>query len=245
MIVTSLGVYYPASVDRHGLPVIVMEKMLDSLRNLMEKYDDIPLYVKLCMLDEVSRGLRYLHNRDPPIVHRDLTSNNILLSYRLEAKISDLGVAKVVKAGNKMSMTALPGTPDFMPPEAQNRKPVYGPSLDVFSFGGVILNVITQQWPHPSDRTVYNNTSKKWELVPEVMRREGYLNKITGDAAELKSLVISCLDDSPEKRPSVEEVSVTIKSKKDAFSQKSSNDSKNPIVWWAEVSSNGQQSQVN
>ena len=120
--------------------------MQHSLRGLVEKYDNIPLNVKLPILDEVCLGLRYLHSRNPPIAHRDLTPNNILLSYRLEAKISDLGVAKVVKSDNQKIMTKLPGTPwqDFMPPEALSIRPVYGPSLDVFSYGGVILNVTTQ-----------------------------------------------------------------------------------------------------
>ena len=114
--------------------------------------------VKLSILDEVCLGLRYLHSRNPPIVHRDLTPNNILLSYRLEAKITDLGVAKVVRTDNQKTMTKLSGTPDqdFMPPEALSVRPVYGHSLDVFSYGGVILNVITQLWPQPSDRTQFS-----------------------------------------------------------------------------------------
>ena len=100
MIVTSLGVYYPA-MDQYRLPVMVMEKMQHSLRGLVENYDNIPLNVKLSILDEVCLGLRYLHSRNPPIVHRDLTPNNILLSYRLEAKITDLGVAKVMRSDTK------------------------------------------------------------------------------------------------------------------------------------------------
>ena len=128
-------------MDRYRLPVMVMEKMQYSLRGLVEKYDNIPLNVKLSILDDVCLGLRYLHSRSPPIVHRDLTPNNILLGGHLEAKITDLGVAKVIKSENNKTMTKLPGTPDFMPPEALRKKPVYGPSLDVFSYGGVILNV--------------------------------------------------------------------------------------------------------
>ena len=123
VIVTSLGVYYPA-MDQYRLPVMVMEKMQHSLRGLVEKYDNIPLNVKLSILDEVCLGLRYLHSRNPPIVHRDLTPNNILLGGHLEAKITDVGLAKVVKRQSK-TMTKLPGTPDFMPPEALSKRPVW------------------------------------------------------------------------------------------------------------------------
>ena len=210
----------------------------------MENYDNIPLNVNLSILDEVCLGLRYLHSRNPPIVHRDLTPNNILLSYRLEAKITDLGVAKVIRSDNKKTMTKIPGTPDFMPPEALSKRPVYGPSLDIFSYGGVILNVTTQLWPQPSDRNHFNPDTDIWEVVSEVQRRQQYLDKMTGGAADLKPLVISCLDDIPKSRPPVAEVSMTIKRAKDECSQKSSRDGMSLIVWWAEVTS-GQQSQVN
>ena len=242
MIVTSLGVYYPA-MDHYRLPVMVMEKMQHSLRGLVKNYDNIPLNVKLSILDEVCLGLRYLHSRNPPIVHRDLTPNNILLSYRLEAKITDLGVAKVVRSDNQNTMTKLPGTPDFMPPEALSKRPVYGPSLDVFSYGGVILNVTTQLWPEPTGLVEFNPYTGRRKLVSEVKRRQQYLDKMTGGAADLKPLAISCLDDNPKSRPPLTQVSMAIKRVKDECSQKSSRDGMSPIVWWAEVTS-GQQSQV-
>ena len=242
VIVTSLGVYYPA-MDLYRLPVMVMEKMQHSLRGLVEKYDNIPLNVKLSILDEVCLGLRYLHSRNPPIVHRDLTPNNILLGYRLEAKITDLGVAKVVKSDNQKTMTKLPGTPDFMPPEALSIRPVYGPSLDVFSYGGVILNVTTQEWPQPTDPIEFNPDTGRREVVSEVKRRQEYLDKMTGGAADLRPLVMSCLSESPNNRPPVAEVSMAIMRIKDVCSKKSSRDGTSPIVWWAKVS-NEQQSQV-
>ena len=229
------GVYYPAT-DQYRLPVMVMEKMHCSLRDLVEKYDNIPLNVKLSILSEVSLGLRYLHSRNPPIVHRDLTPNNILLGGHLEAKITDLGVAKVVKTESQKTMTRIPGTPDYMPPEALSVRPVYGTSLDVFSYGGVILNTITQLWPQPTDLIQFNPDTGKRELVSEVARRQHYLDRMTGDAADLKPLVMSCLDDHPKYRPTAAQVSVTIKRAKDACSQKSNRDGVNPIVWWAEVS---------
>ena len=230
-------------MDQYRLPVMVMEKMQHSLRGLVEKYDNIPLSVQLSILNEVCLGLRYLHSRNPPIVHRDLTPNNILLSYRLEAKITDLGVAKVVRSDNQKTMTKLPGTPDFMPPEALSKRPVYGPSLDVFSFGGVILNVTTQLWPEPADRTKLNPDTKVWEIVSEVKRRQHFLDKMTGGAVDLKPLVTSCLDDDPASRPPVVQVSKAIKRAKYVCSQMSGRDGMSPIVWWTDVSSE-QQSQV-
>ena len=230
-----IGVYYPAR-DQYRLPVMIMEKMQHSLRSLVENYNNIPLNVKLSILDEVCLGLRYLHSRNPPIVHRDLTPNNILLGGRLEAKITDLGVAKVMQTDSKMTMTKIPGTPDFMPPEALIKRPVYGPPLDIFSYGGVALNVITQQWPEPSDAIQFNPNTGRREVVTEVMRRQSFLDKMTGGAVGLKPLVMTCLDDEARNRPSVMEVSMEIKRIKDVCSHQTGRDGMSPIVWWAEVS---------
>ena len=66
---------------------------------------------------------------------------------------------------------------------------------------------------------------------------------MTGGAADLKPLVISCLDDNPKRRLPAAQVSVVIKRAKDVCSQRSSRDGMSPTAWWAEVSSQ-QQSQV-
>ena len=76
-IVTFLGVYNPGG---HPLPLLVMERMQESLTSVVEKYPNIPMYVKLSMLLDVSRGLWYLHTHHPPIVHQDLSPNNVLMS---------------------------------------------------------------------------------------------------------------------------------------------------------------------
>ena len=224
------GVYYPTS-KQLTLPIIVMEKMQQSLRGLVEKYSNIPLNIKLSILNDACLGLRYLHSRNPPIVHCDLTPNNILLGSHLEAKLTDLGIAKVLSMDDKLIMDKLPATPEYMPPEAQTRHPVYGIPLDVFSFGGVILYTISQKWPELSDRTWFNSDTDKWEVVPEVVRCQVYLDMIPGDIADLKPLVVSCLDDSSKKRPLVTRISVTLKQAKDECV------GIDPIVWWVQVTS--------
>ena len=234
-----IGVYYIAE-DR--LPIMVMEKMLCSLKDLVQQYENIPMNVKLSILHEVCLGLRYLHSRSPTIIHRDLTPNNILLSYCLEAKITDLGVAKVLKPDDQSTMTQQPGTPNFMPPEALNKRPVYGPPLDVFSYGGVILHVTTQLWPDPTDVIELNPDSGRREVVSEVKRRQQYLDRMTGGAADLKPLVMSCLDDNPRNRPPITQVSMRISELKDVYSQKSSSyDGMSLMAWWAARLVSGEQ----
>ena len=88
-IVQFLGVcYLPGS----PIPVLLMEKLLTSLDNLLETSPNIPLDVKVHLLTGTGRGVVYLHSHTPPIAHRDLTARNILIDSGLTAKIADLGV---------------------------------------------------------------------------------------------------------------------------------------------------------
>ena len=107
-VIQFLGVYYPTR-DPTGLGgaimigcdyqcMMVMEMMADSLTSFVDKHEKIPVHIKYSIVHDVSLGLCYLHNHDPPIVHRDLSPNNVLLTAHHVAKISDLGVAKVIKA---------------------------------------------------------------------------------------------------------------------------------------------------
>ena len=109
-VVQFLGVCNPADDGQSRLPLLVMEKMHESLTSVVKKYPNIPMCVKLSMLVDVSRGLWYLHSHDPPIVHRDLSPNNVLLTNQFVAKISDLGVAKVIEGGSNKTKTRAPGT---------------------------------------------------------------------------------------------------------------------------------------
>ena len=234
-VVQFLGIYYP-STDESGLPVMVLEKMQDSVTSLIEKHDNIPLLVKLSVLHDVSLGLRYLHDHDPMVIHRDLSSNNILVTSHLEAKITDLGVAKVMMGrGSTKTLTKTPGTPVFMPPEALDDKPVYGPPLDVFSFGGVILYVTSRQWPTPKSWSQIDPKTKKRFLLTEVERRQQYIDMMIGSDADLKPLVMSCLEDDPELRPSVTNISERLKMMKGVYSKKNTRDGMDPILWLGEI----------
>ena len=72
--------------------------------------------------------------------------------------------------------------------------------------------------------------------MSEVKRRQQYLDRMTGGAADLKPLVMSCLDNDPRKRPSSVKISMTIKKVRDECSLKSGRDGISRIAWWAEVS---------
>ena len=219
-VIQFLGVHYPTGAggaNRMRLPVMVMEMMADSLTSFVEKHEKIPVHIKYSIVHDVSLGLCYLHNHDPPIVHRDLSPNNVLLTTHHVAKISDLGVAKVIKADSRKTMTKAPGTVDFMPPECLANCPVYGPPMDVFSFGGIILHTFNQQWPRPSEQVQFDPKTRRKIALLEVERRQQYLDKMIGEAEVLRPLVEDCLDDDPAVRPTTATVCERIQVSKDVY----------------------------
>ena len=233
-VVQILGLYYPPA-EKFELPVMIMEKMQESVSSLVNRHDNIPLLVKLSILHDASLGLRCLHGREPPILHRDISPNNILLTSYLQAKISDLGVAKAIMIESNKTMTKTPGTTVFMPPEALDDRPVYGPPLDIFSFGGVILHVTSREWPIPKAVKQLDSKTNKRYILSEVERRQQYIDKMTGSDADLKPLAISCLNDDAESRPSIISISETLGTLKEQCKKKTTRDGMGRILWLAEI----------
>ena len=206
-IVKMLGVYYRN--DQAVLPVLVMELMDHSLTQLLENNHNIPMYVKLSILQDVSRAICYLHTLNPPMMHCDLNSNSIVLTTSLVAKVCGFGLLKVVSPLASERMTQAPGL-CYMPPEALMEDPHYGLPLDVFSFGCVVCHVISQQWPQPAAFTKHDPTTGRRIALSEVERHKHYIDQIS--EGSLKQLVITCLDDDQERRPPISLVNEKITS---------------------------------
>ena len=151
-IVKMLGVFCPKKQ-----PVLVMELMECNLTQLLENHQKLCKYVKLSILQDVSRGLCYLHEQDPPIVHHALYSDNILLTKGLIAKISDFKagadtVSDQALLSAKQNQRDISG---FLPDSTHILK--YDVPLNVFSFGCIVCHIITQKWPgmqHPQKSEV-------------------------------------------------------------------------------------------
>ena len=207
-IVQFLGLYYQNSPPqkKSKRPVMVMEKMDYSLTEYLKAHPKgcIPQEKVISILRNVARGLIYLHVVQE-IAHRDLSSNNILVSESLNtAKIADFGSARILDSRSQAKwtreLTAQPGTQDFMPPEALEDPPRYGLSVDVFSFGCVIIHLTTHKWPKPSGKSVnYTIILSEWD------RRFKFISEM-GTYGFLKPVVKQCLEDHDYLRPSSKEI---------------------------------------
>ena len=183
-----------------------MEFLPINLTSCIEKYDILPEEISYSILHDVALGLSYLHSQTPPIIHRDLSSNNVLLATNMTVKISDLGVARILNLTPlKIShMTETPGTPAYMPPEVMIANSRYDTSVDEFSYGILMVHMFSGRWPEPQ---VGPNRIEGAKLIPvtEAERREVFLRS-TGNDHPLMDLILRCINNDPKHRAHASEI---------------------------------------
>lgn len=147
---------------------------------------------RLCMAYDVANGMNYLHKRNPPIVHRDLKSPNLLVDKKYTVKICDFGLSRF-KANTFLSSKTAAGTPEWMAPEVIRDEPSNEKS-DVYSFGVILWELATLQQP--------------WNKLnpPQVIAAVGFNRKrldIPSDLNPQVAIIIeACWANEPWKRPS-------------------------------------------
>ena len=214
-IVQFLGICFleaqPTSSVTNQLPVLVMEMLQGSLDDLLENTPNIPLAKKCSILQDVARGLVYLHSRS--IMHRDLTARNVLLDSAMVAKIADMGNSRIAQAKALLTVTSIPGTLVYMPPEAMS-SPDYNTALDMFSFGHLGLFTLTQVFPKDLLPPNYRDPkTKKMVAHTEVERRGKYveiMEVMLTKSHRLVKLVKDCLEYDPGSRPSATDTLKTL-----------------------------------
>uniref|UniRef100_A0A1X7SVM1 Protein kinase domain-containing protein n=2 Tax=Amphimedon queenslandica TaxID=400682 RepID=A0A1X7SVM1_AMPQE len=134
-----------------GNPIILTELMPTSLRKELET-GGLAYHAVLNISLDVACALNYLHLFKPhPILHRDISSADVLLQgtgFGWRAKVSDYGSANLQPL---IGRTTNPGNPVYSAPEAANPRE-HSPSMDVFSYGVLLLEMITRCIPLPEER---------------------------------------------------------------------------------------------
>ena len=202
-IVQFLGVHFQQGVPT---PILVMEFLPTNLTSCIEQYGVLPKEISYSILHDVALGLHYLHSQTPSIIHRDLSSNNVLLTPNMTAKISDLGVARILNLTplQVSRMTQTPGTPAYMPPEVMIANPKYDTSVDEFSYGILMIHMFSGRWPEPQVGPIRTEPGR---LIPvsEAERREVFLQAI-GNDHPLMDLILKCIDNHPQIRAHTSEI---------------------------------------
>ena len=202
-IVQFLGVHFQQGVR---VPILVMEFLPYNLTTSIERYGVFPNEFSYSVLYDVALGLSYLHHQTPPIIHRDLSSNNVLLTPNFTAKISDLGVARILNLTplQLSSMTQSPGTPAYMPPEVMVANPKYNTSVDEFSYGILMIHTFSGRWPEPQVGPTRFEDDK---LIPvtEAERREVFFQAI-GSNHPMTEFMLRCVNNDPKRRACASEI---------------------------------------
>ena len=155
--------------------------MDDSLTHFLESSTQpIPYHMQVNICHDIALALSFLHSNK--IIHRDLSSNNVLLIGNVRAKVADFGMARlgdINPQATRFTNTMCPGTDVYMPPEAVQDEPVYTEKIDSFSFGVLAIQILTRQFPKPGKRlqkVEFNHPGlPKGTImvsVPEVDRRQ-------------------------------------------------------------------------
>ncbi|XP_050264962.1 leucine-rich repeat receptor protein kinase HPCA1-like isoform X2 [Quercus robur] len=160
-----------------------------------------------------ARGLVYLHEHaNPPIIHRDIKSNNILLDESFNAKVADFGLSKSEFDSERNSVTTqVKGTLGYLDPEYYMTQQLTKKS-DVYSFGVVMLELITARKPIQRGKYIVVevrnaiNKSKDLYNLHEILDPFIGLGKNLEGLEEFVDLAMRCVADSGDRRPTMDEV---------------------------------------
>ncbi|KAF8012959.1 hypothetical protein BT93_I0964 [Corymbia citriodora subsp. variegata] len=211
---------------------------------------------RLNIVWDMAHALSYLHHGcDRSIVHRDISSNNILLDNKMQAFLSDFGTARFLEPNFSSNLTAnIVGTHGYIAPELAYTL-VINEKCDVYSFGVVAMETIMGE--HPSDIILMLSTLFQDDIMlhqildPRLpIPRQ---NSITRSIVLIVSLALACLSGDPKSRPTMKQVSETFRAPKLVLPKPFHSISlaqlqeKNQGVWWEggsrETSSSPQEEQ--
>ena len=201
-VVQYLGTY---SDPDTRLPVLLMELCDESLTAFLERSPGpLSYHIQVNICHDIALALVYLHSNG--LIHRDLTGNNVLMIAGPRAKITDFGMSKLATVNPRMTaLTLCPGNVLYMSPEALDEAKLYTAKLDIFSFGIIVIQILTRQFPNPNDRfrlvSVPQFEEPLRQEVPETERRKAHLQLIP-EAHSLKPLALQCLKKKENERPS-------------------------------------------
>ncbi|KAH0766842.1 hypothetical protein KY285_002713 [Solanum tuberosum] len=158
-----------------------------------------------------ARGLQYLHDLvSPPIIHRDIKSNNILLDGNLNAKVADFGLSRFL--GEKGHITTqVKGTMGYMDPEYYMTNQ-FTEKSDVFSFGVVLLEIVTGKVPIDKGRYIVKEVKDAMDMTKDLSNLHEILDPAVRSGATPRSLeefvvlALKCVEERGVNRPKMSEV---------------------------------------
>ena len=156
----------------------------------------VPVDTAVDLLKQVCRGIAQAHGEKPPIIHRDIKPQNILVGYEadgLRARVGDFGLAKKVNPLTLLATAA--GTLAFKPPEAFSQRKGDSPAADVWALGVTLYLLLTDQLPYQVDPDLGWSNKAAFEKDPAVP--SSWNPEIDPG---LEKIVLRCMEKNPAKR---------------------------------------------
>nr|XP_040249059.1 probable leucine-rich repeat receptor-like protein kinase At1g35710 [Aegilops tauschii subsp. strangulata] len=171
---------------------------------------ELDWHKRIALVNDVAQAISYLHHEcSPPIIHRDITSNNILLDTSFKGFVSDFGTTRILKPDSS-NWSALARTYGYIAPELSYTS-VVTEKCDVYSFGVVVLELVMGK--HPRDLLDGSLSSgEQAMLVKDILDNRPTTPTATEEnsLALLIKLAFSCLESSPQARPTMREAYQTL-----------------------------------
>jgi len=146
-----------------------------------------------------ARGMAYLHSGNPPVLHRDLKSANLLLDESYTTKVCDFGLSRL--KAQARSMTANCGTVQWMAPEVlANRS--YDEKADVYSFGIIVWELLSRECPYEGMTPI--------QCALAVLNRDKRPEIPKWCPPGLHALIKACIKKDPSDRPTFTEIIMTL-----------------------------------
>ena len=142
-----------------------------------------------------ARGMAYLHSGNPPILHRDLKSANILLSESYTAKVCDFGLSRL--KAQERSMTGNCGTVQWMAVEVLAQQS-YGEKADVYSYGIICIELLTRECPYDGMSAI--------QCALAVLNRDQRPEIPRWCPPPLRALIKACIKKNPDERATFSQV---------------------------------------
>lgn len=223
-IVKILG-YCATGLDRVLIYEFIEKGSLDQwLYNTSSEEDLDPIelglplswHTRMKIIKGVANGLAFMHNLETPIIHRDIKASNILLDANFEVHIADFGLARRIEGSHSHVSTQVAGTMGYMPPEYLHGATTATMTGDVYSFGVLMLEIVTGRrpsFPFPGED---GKEVRLMEWIDKMVEKQKYMDMVDASISkddlkesvvmEIFKIGVKCANEKCKVRPTMKEV---------------------------------------